>query len=82
MAEMSVFYHIGGVMMDDEHKRRHWENDPPGWYFWRSDNGLRCLHGPYDSRELAQNEVDSFAYAQASFLPRLIQRLPFLSRSG
>lgn len=57
MDKLKVFYHIGGVMMDDEYKRRHWENDPPGWYFWRSNNGLQCLHGPYESRELAQRQL-------------------------
>ena len=54
MAEVPVFYHVGGVMMEDEQKRRRWENDPPGWYFWRVEKGLRYLHGPYDSREMAQ----------------------------
>lgn len=57
MAEVPVFYHVGGVMMDDELKRRRWENDPPGWYFWSTDKGLRCLHGPYDSRDLAQDQL-------------------------
>lgn len=57
MAEVSVFYHVGGVMMDDEQKRRRWENDPPGWYFWSTDKGLRYLRGPYDSRDLAQDQL-------------------------
>lgn len=54
MNELGVFYHIGGVMMDDEYKRRQWENDPPGWYFWLGDNGIRRLHGPYETSYLAQ----------------------------
>ena len=75
MSKPGVFYHIGGVMMDDEYKRRQWKNDPPGWYFWRMDNGLRCLCGPFDSRDLAQDEVDSFGCAQMGFLPRLLQKV-------
>lgn len=82
MTEKGVFYHIGGVMMDDEYKRRQWENDAPGWYFWRFDNGLQRLYGPYDSRELAQDQVDAFACTAVSFFPRLVQRFPFFSRSG
>ena len=69
MEQNAVFYHIGGVMMEDEQKRRCWENDPPGWYFWSSvQAGNRRLHGPYNSREQADEEVGSFheerAYAQ------------------
>lgn len=82
MDKQDVFYHTGGVMMDDEHKRRQWENDPSGWYFWRRNYGLRCLHGPYDSRELAQNQADSFKCAPTGFLPRFIQSFTFLNRSG
>lgn len=59
MDQNAVFYHIGGVMMEDEQKRRCWENDPPGWYFWSSLRaGARRLHGPYDSREQADEEVE------------------------
>ena len=54
---MQVFYHSGGVMMDDEQKKRQWENDPPGWYFWSGNAGARCLHGPYQSRELAEYQL-------------------------
>lgn len=58
MAEIAIFYHGGGVMMDDEQKKRQWENDPPGWYFWSGiGDGSRRLHGPYDSRELAQYQL-------------------------
>lgn len=58
MDQNAVFYHIGGVMMEDEKKRRCWENDPPGWYFWSGvQAGARRLHGPYDSREEADEEV-------------------------
>lgn len=69
MDQNAVFYHIGGVMMEDEKKRRCWENDPPGWYFWSSVRaGDRRLHGPYVSREQADEEVGSFheeeGYAQ------------------
>lgn len=57
MAEIAVLYHMGGVMMDDEKKRREWENDPAGWYFWSgAGKGRRHLHGPYESREAAQYE--------------------------
>jgi hypothetical protein len=57
MGEITVFYHMGGVMMDDEAKRRQWENDPEGWYFWSgARNGRRHLHGPYESQELADYE--------------------------
>ena len=45
-------------MMDDEQKRRQWENDPPGWYFWSGiHDGNRHLCGPYESRELAQCQL-------------------------
>lgn len=58
MADIAVFYHSGGVMMDDDQKRRCWENDPPGWYFWSGiADGNRRLHGPYESRELAQVQL-------------------------
>lgn len=58
MAEIAVFYHSGGVMMDNEQKRRQWKNDPPGWYFWSGiHEGDRHLHGPYESRELAQYQL-------------------------
>lgn len=61
MDQNAVFYHIGGVMMEDEQKRRCWVNDPPGWYFWSHiQAGARRLHGPYDSREQADEEVESF----------------------
>lgn len=60
MDQNAVFYHIGGVMMEDEKKRRCWENDPPGWYFWSNvQAGARRLHGPYDSREEADEGVES-----------------------
>lgn len=70
MNQDAVFYHIGGVMMEDEEKRRCWANDPPGWYFWSGVRaGGRRLHGPYDSREQADEEVEStreeVAYAHA-----------------
>jgi len=58
MVEILVFYHMGGVIMDDEQKRRQWENDPAGWYFWSGvHNGERLLHGPFESRELAQFQL-------------------------
>ena len=61
MNHEAVFYHIGGVMMEDEEKRRYWVNDPPGWYFWSGVRaGARRLHGPYDSREQADGQVESF----------------------
>lgn len=57
MAEIMVFYHMGGVMMDDETKKRQWEDDPAGWYFWSgAGQGDRHLHGPYESQEMAQHE--------------------------
>jgi hypothetical protein len=49
---MQLFYHIGGVMMENEQKRRCWEDDPPGWYLRSGD---WFLHGPYETRELAQS---------------------------
>lgn len=67
MNQNAVFYHIGGVMMEDEQKRRRWENDPPGWYFWSSMRaGARRLHGPYDSREQADEEV-GLCHGQAAY---------------
>ena len=68
MDQNAVFYHIGGVMMEDENKRRCWENDPPGWYFWSDVQvGARRLHGPYASREQADEEVES-SHCEPAFL--------------
>jgi hypothetical protein len=87
MHQNAVFYHIGGVMMEDEEKRRNWANDPPGWYFWSGVRaGARRLHGPYDSREQADEEVESFrsdeAYAHAMCVDaaRQPQRNPIVQR--
>lgn len=58
MDEITVFYHMGGVIMEDEKKRRQWKYDPPGWYFWGGVlNGDRQLHGPFESRDLAQYQL-------------------------
>lgn len=70
MDQNAVFYHIGGVMMENEEKRRCWANDPAGWYFWSGVGaGTRRLHGPYDSREQADEQIESFhadeEYAEA-----------------
>lgn len=82
MSQLAIFYHIGGVVMDDEEKRHRWENDPPGWYLWRHENGVRRLCGPYDSRESAQSQVDSSAWTHRRYFQNLIRKLHFFDRFG
>lgn len=58
-ADCIPFLHPGGAILDEDGNRRYFDDDPPGWYFWSEDpDGVRRLHGPYDSMEAVDEEMD------------------------
>lgn len=57
-ADCIPFLHTGGAILDEEGNRRYFLDDPPGWYFWSDDpDGARRLHGPYESEQEADQEL-------------------------
>jgi hypothetical protein len=54
-----VFWHAGGHILDQEGRFRYWEPESPGWYYWfEGFDKFRYLHGPFDSKEDAEQDLE------------------------
>lgn len=63
MEAWTIFEHKSGPILDEDGKRRYWEDDSPGWYFWDDGliNGSRFLYGPFRSEEEAEMQLEAAA---------------------